>query len=117
MGDLAFGKSFGMLKTGEAHYFMTKLKEGMLPLGWITPIPWILPVFAQTPIIGAGFRELLRWSGEQVENRKMLKVDVPDITSWLFQDDKADREWLHGDGRLIVVAGSDTTAATLAFSF
>lgn len=117
MGDLGFGKSFGMLTTGEAHYFMTKLNEGMLPLGWISPIPWITPVFAQTPIIGAGFRELLRWSGEQVEKRKMLKVDIPDIISWLFQDDKADSEWLHGDGRLVVVAGSDTTAAALAFIF
>lgn len=117
MGDLAFGKSFGMLTTGEAHYFMAKLKEGMLPLGWISPIPWIIPVFAQTPIIGAGFRELLRWSGEQVEKRKMLKVDIPDIISWLFQGDKADSEWLHGDGRLIVVAGSETTASALAFIF
>lgn len=89
----------------------------MLPMGWISPIPWIIPVFAQAPIIGAGFRELLRWSGEQVENRKMMEVDIPDITSWLFQDDKIDSEWLHGDGRLIVVAGSDTTAATLAFIF
>lgn len=117
MGDLAFGKSFGMLKTGEAHYFMAKLEEGMLPVGWISPIPWIIPVFAKTPIIGAGFRELLRWSGEQVEQRKLLKVDIPDIISWLFQDEKTDSEWLHGDGRLIVVAGSDTTAAALAFIF
>lgn len=117
MGDLAFGKSFGMLKTGKAHYFMAKLEEGMLPLGWISPISWIIPVFAQAPIIGAGYRELLRWSGEQVENRKLMEVDIPDITSWLFQDDKTDSEWLHGDGRLIVVAGSDTTAATLAFIF
>lgn len=117
MGDLAFGKSFGMLKTGKAHYFMAKLEEGMLPLGWISPLPWIIPVFLRAPIIGAGFRELLRWSGEQIENRKMMEVDVPDITSWLFQDDKTDKEWLHGDGRLIVVAGSDTTAATLTFIF
>lgn len=117
MGDLAFGKSFGMLKTGKAHYFMAMLEEGMLPLGWISPLPWIIPVFLRAPIIGAGFRELLRWSGEQIENRKMMEVDVPDITSWLFQDDKTDKEWLHGDGRLIVVAGSDTTAATLTFIF
>lgn len=117
MGDLAFGKSFDMLTTGEAHYFVTKLEEGMLPVGWISPIPWIIPVFAKTPIIGAGFRELLRWSGEQVEQRKLLEVDIPDIISWLFQDDKADSQWLHGDGRLIVVAGSDTTAAALTFIF
>lgn len=117
MGDLAFGKSFGMLKTGKSHYFMAKLEEGMLPVGWISPIPWVIPLFGGAPIIGSGFRELLRWSAEQVEIRKITKVDIPDITSWLFEDNETDSEWLHGDSRLIVVAGSDTTAATLAFAF
>jgi len=33
MGDLAFGKSFGMLQSGEEHYAVKLLQEGMEPMG------------------------------------------------------------------------------------
>jgi cytochrome P450 family 628 len=39
MGDLSFGKSFDMLKTGELHFVVKLLKGAMTPLGWMTPEP------------------------------------------------------------------------------
>lgn len=118
MGDLAFGKSFDMLKSSSPHYIMDAMEKAMLPLGVLSPLPWIIPVFASAPLIGADFAALIRWCGEQVETRMKMEVKVPDITSWLFEDpNKIDRRWLTGDGRLIVVAGSDTTAAAMTYAF
>ena len=51
-----------------------------------------------------------------------MKTTVPDITSWLLKaaKDKNDVEatkWLHGDSRLLIVAGSDTVAIVLTYIF
>ena len=52
-----------------------------------------------------------------------MKVEVPDIASWLLQaydegtNPIEDAKWLHGDSRLVVVAGSDTVTASLTFLF
>lgn len=115
MGDLAFGKSFDMLKTGAVHYAISMMERAFLPIGLISPIPWIIPIFAATPIISADFRNFILWCKKQVDLRKTMKVDVPDISSWLIEDGKFDCKWLAGDARLIVVAGSDTTAIAMTY--
>lgn len=117
MGDLAFGNSFDMVKSGRTHYLMHAFEKGMLPVGVLSPLPWIIPVFASAPILGADFAEFIRWCREHVDKRMKMEVHVPDITSWLFNDPKTDQRWLSGDARLIVVAGSDTTAATMTYAF
>lgn len=117
MGDLAFGRPFGMLTSGRPHYLLQAFEKGMRPVGWLSPLPWIIPVFAAAPIIGADFAQFVRWCREQVEKRMRMDVTVPDIASWLFDDPAVDPRWWTGDGRLIVVAGSDTTAAALTYVF
>lgn len=117
MGDLAFGKSFDMLKNGQTHFAIALLESGLLPLGLLTPISWMVPVMATAPIIGSQYRRLFQWCADQVEQRRTMKVDVPDIASWLLKDPRGDRLWLNGDSRLIIVAGSDTTAIALTHMF
>lgn len=117
MGDLAFGKSFDMLKNGKTHFAIELLQSGVLPLGLLTPIPWMVPVMANAPFIGSSFRRLFNWCADQVEQRRKMKVEVPDIASWLLKDPRGDRLWLNGDSRLIIVAGSDTTAIALTHIF
>jgi tryprostatin B 6-hydroxylase len=117
VGDLAFGKSFDMLKNGRIHFAIELLQRGMAPTGLLTPISWMIPVMAAAPIIGSEYRRLCDWCAEQVEQRRKMKVDVPDITSWLLKDPRGDRLWLNGDARLIVVAGSDATAAAMTHVF
>lgn len=117
MGDLAFGKSFDMLKNGRTHFAIKLLEGGLLPLGLLSPIPWMIPVMANAPIIGSQYRRLFKWCADQVEQRRQMKVEVPDIASWLLKDPQGDRLWLNGDSRLIIVAGSDTTAIALTHMF
>ena len=122
MGDFAFGKSFNMLKTGKNHYAIDWLERSMLLLGLCSPIPWAMPVGAIAPVVGTSFRRFIRWCNEQVDERRDMKTTVPDITSWLLKAarDRNDAEatkWLHGDSRLLVVAGSDTVAIVLTYIF
>ena len=128
MGDLALGKSFDMLKTGEAHQAVKLLHDGMVAEGVLAPVIWMIPVLANIPRFlqpsaARGFFTFIDWCSEQVEKRRQMKLERPDITSWLLDDFNNNQQssealkWLHGDARLIVVAGADTTATTLTFLF
>lgn len=122
MGDLAFGKSFNMLKSGQSHFAIDWLERSAHLLGFCSPVSWLIPVGAAAPIVGTEFRRFIKWCNQQIDERREMKVQVPDITSWLLKaaKDRNDREatkWLHGDARLIIVAGSDTLAISLTHIF
>ena len=122
MGDLAFGKSFNMLKTGQLHFAIDWLERSMYLLGQFSSISWAIPVGAIAPVVSRTFRHFIAWCSEQVEERRRTKTEVPDITSWLLKaaEDRNDKEatkWLHGDSRLLIVAGSDTLAIVLTHIF
>lgn len=122
MGDFAFGKSFNMLKTGRNHFAIDWLESSMFLLGYFSAVPWVVPVGAIAPFVGSRFRQFIRWCNEQVDERRNIKTTVPDITSWLLKtaQDRNDVEatkWLHGDSRLLIVAGSDTVAIVLTHIF
>ena len=57
MGDLAFGRSFDMLTTGETHWAIKLLNEGMDPMGFAFP-PWFLPFRYCDPRCGSGILEV-----------------------------------------------------------
>lgn len=129
MGDLAFGKSFNMLQSGETHMAVKLLIDGMAPSGMLSPIVWVIPVLANFPSflkpkLAKGYDKFIAWCAEQVEKRRLMKPERPDITSWLLDDLNGSHQrpeealkWLHGDARLIVVAGSGTVAAVLSHIF
>ena len=129
MGDLAFGESFHMLENGEYHMAVKLLNDGMAPNGMLAPVMWMIPVLANIPSflkpkLAKDFDRFIAWCAEQVEKRRSMKPERPDITSWLLDDLKGSHQrpeealkWLHGDARLIVVAGSGTVAAVLSHIF
>ena len=126
MGDLAFGESFHMLENGEIHMAVKLLNDGMAPNGMLAPVIWIIPVLANFPSIlkpklAKGFDKFIAWCTEQVERRRLMKPELPDITTCLLEDLNGSHQrpeealkWLHGDARLIVVAGSGTVSAFLS---
>ncbi|PVH72767.1 cytochrome P450 [Cadophora sp. DSE1049] len=123
MGELAFGQSFDMLKTGEKHNAIKLLHEGQRPLGIFSPMPWLMMIMMRIPGAGAGYNRWLAYCEEHAEKRKAMKMEERDIMSWLLEADPMSSDpfkehmWLVGDARLIIVAGSDTTAATLTYLF
>lgn len=123
MGDLSFGKSFGMLKTGRKHFAIDLLDKGMSLLGVFTPTPWLARLGFQIPGAATGWKKMFSWSDQQIQKRLDSQKEEKDISSWLigaFKDKgmtKREKDWLNGDAFLIIIAGSDTTASTLVLMF
>ncbi|CEJ54952.1 Putative Cytochrome P450 monooxygenase [Penicillium brasilianum] len=111
MGDLSFGKSFNMLVDGKAAYILKQLHSDMKSIGLFSRLTWLFPFFKRIPGLNADY--LITGN----------KPDRPYVFSWVLAayesgpKTKQDLLDLHGDAYLIVVAGSDTTAATLTNLF
>ena len=130
MGRLAFGKDYGMLDSGDKHEALVLLSEGMEPLALWLPI-WFFRMMAQIPGLAAGYHKFVKFCKDElswrVQNQKSKlqeeeKGSGSDIMTWLLKAYK-DVEYperdpmLQADSRLVIVAGSDTTAATLTYLF
>jgi len=126
MGRLAFGKDYGMLDSGEKQEALDLLSEGMQPLAHLLPI-WLFRMLVQTPGLGAGFQKFVQFCIDEltwrVEHaREVDEKGRTDIMSSILKAYKGIKQpqkepMLQADSRLIVVAGSDTTAATFTFLF
>ncbi|KAI1755314.1 cytochrome P450 [Xylaria castorea] len=125
MGDLAFGRSFKALEHGKSHlYIDTMHSTSALPLGCLGTMPWLIQTMTNlVPKRLNPFMNLVRYSDECVEERKQRKPAEPDIMTPIlaagpfYEDPKADALLLVGDARLIIIAGSDTSASALIHSF
>ena len=123
MGELAFGKSFNMLKSEEHHHVIRLLADGMKLLGLVSPAPWLARIGFEIPGLANGWEKMFQWSDKHMQERLEKRDAKADITSWFIdamdQDGatKNARDWLDGDGFGIIIAGSDTTSAALLYIF
>ena len=125
MGDLAFGRSFKMLESGEKHWALQLLSDGMDPVGFNFPT-WFFRVLVSIPGLAAGYFKFINYCCQQLDDRmKIDKMENPDIMATLLEHHRrnsaseraTELPMLQGDSRLIIVAGSDTTAAALVHLF
>ncbi|OJJ07867.1 hypothetical protein ASPVEDRAFT_47061 [Aspergillus versicolor CBS 583.65] len=128
MGDLAFGRSFDMLasKSQEEHWAIQILNNAQDKAGLAFP-PWLNRLLWHVPGIRKSYFRFLNYCAEMIEQRMLVqgKQQNPDITHYLIEDfnkrstedQKVEIHSLHLDSKLIIVAGSDTTAATLTYMF
>ena len=128
MGDLAFGASYGCLESGEMHWAIKLLNDGMDLLGVQFP-NWTFRLLLAIPGAAKDHFRFLNYCTEQLDRRIEMQgkssADHQDISHTLIEhfksgDEEAQRvqmPMLQGDSRLIIVAGSDTTAATLVHLF
>ncbi|KAF7513029.1 hypothetical protein GJ744_011295 [Endocarpon pusillum] len=118
MGDLAFGSSFNMLETRSEHWAIKLLNEGVEPLSFMFPT-WFFRMLVNIPGLATDWWRFIGYCWQKLDERMSTKVDIPDVMSALLapwkdkRPEGGDLEILQGDSQLIVVAGSDTTAATL----
>ncbi|KAI7772214.1 hypothetical protein LZL87_014124 [Fusarium oxysporum] len=120
MGDLAFGKSFNMLNDGVKHYYMELTQMSTLWGSQIGRTSWLYLLIKDIPILNYQIANFLKWLRKHVDQRTKNEPDLPDLFSWLLGayrqqsvHTKQDELNLLGDAHLIVVAGSDTTSASL----
>lgn len=126
MGDLVFNKSFNMLESGETHWAVKLLGEGLHLQGFAFP-PWLYRVFATLPFLGAGYQRFVALAAQQLDDRNKQHGHTtdPDMMQPLIEhfeklSPSAKREalpMLQGDSRMFIVAGSDTTSTTLIHVF
>ncbi|KAK7942602.1 cytochrome P450 monooxygenase FCK2 [Apiospora aurea] len=125
MGELAFGKSFRQLEDNVEHYMSRVAHEAQRMIGGVFIYqPWFIATFRTTPVLNWGWLKLQAWSNEQIRNRLSNEPKVPDIFHWISSEYRRnprptplDKLNLQAEIRLIVIAGSDTTAMTLTGLF
>ncbi|CRG86026.1 Cytochrome P450 67 [Talaromyces islandicus] len=123
MGDLVFGKSFGMLEEGRPHFILGQM-TAMGPLvGALICVPWMFILFQSMPVVSHMRKQWIRWCKSQVEDRRRISPSPVDLFSFILppaqQKNSKFSEGLEADdlvydSELAIVAGSDTTATTLA---
>lgn len=72
MGDLAFGRPFDMLESGKKHFALKLMHEGQAGLGFLGPVPWLSPILIRIPGLMKGYETWVKWSEQQVEDRKRV---------------------------------------------
>lgn len=122
MGDVGLGKEFDNLGSGVEHPAIKAVHDHMAIAGVLGHIPWLLHLISRIPGAASGYSSFFEWCGGEIERKWKTwdKNQVPqDLVSWLLKaymekDVSAppSREALDQDGRVIVIAGSDTTAST-----
>lgn len=72
MGDLAFGKSFNMLRDGVKHYFMKCLHTEMQNVGYLAHLTWLFPVLKITPLLNTEHLKFWSFCTQQVAERRQV---------------------------------------------
>ncbi|OJD31749.1 high nitrogen upregulated cytochrome p450 monooxygenase 1 [Diplodia corticola] len=127
MGDLMFGRPFNQLKENKAHFALEMARKAKF-IGGLTLYPyWIFMLLQRLPIVSSLRLKWLRWCRSQMEQRRQSKPEVLDLYSYLLEDSSAEKAGDANnsatadldalfDAELAIVAGSDTSSATLAAS-
>lgn len=85
MGDFAFGESYKMLESGEKHWSLQLLSEGMNPVGFNFPT-YFFRVLIAIPGTVAGYHKFASYCLEQLDERmKIDKMENPDIMAPLLE--------------------------------
>ncbi|KAI1372782.1 putative benzoate 4-monooxygenase cytochrome P450 [Hypoxylon crocopeplum] len=124
VGEVGFGKSFGCVSSGIEHSAIKGIHDHMAVLGVMGLVPWLLNLLTRIPGATAGYAPMFSYCASRVEeNRKTFDPEEypTDVMSWLLKavvekDISASptEKSLEEDARALLVAGSDTSASTLA---
>jgi tryprostatin B 6-hydroxylase len=87
MGDLAFGKSFGMLESAQKHWAIKLLTDGSKPLGLGLP-EWSARLLMGIPGARNATDRFNAFCASQIEARIAIqgKQEQSDITHYLIED-------------------------------
>jgi cytochrome P450 family 628 len=72
MGHLAFGKSFNMIIDGKEAYFLKTIRTDMVNIGYLRHLPWMFPIFTNTPGLNNNNLKFWKWIEGQFEERSAV---------------------------------------------
>ncbi|KAF4541054.1 Cytochrome p450 [Lasiodiplodia theobromae] len=143
IGDVGLGTEFRSLDDGKDHPAIKGVHDSMAIIGFLSSVPWLLKILSDTPGATRKFNLFKEYCGNQVvlkekastfhehilelqTNKTPFKTldrkhEPTDLLSWLlkarYENDRSappGKIALDEDARLIIIAGSDTTAAAVA---
>ncbi|KAJ5656571.1 hypothetical protein N7507_008521 [Penicillium longicatenatum] len=126
MGLIALSKDYKQLDDSVEHTAIAAMHSQLDMAALITPIPWIMNLLGCIPGLKTPIDLFADYSASQINERRAewhsnTKETPVDIISWLIKgmDDRDPAApptdaALYDDGKLAIIAGSDTTGATLA---
>ncbi|KAF3020671.1 hypothetical protein E8E14_013057 [Neopestalotiopsis sp. 37M] len=123
MGQIGFSKDFGQLHTGQEHSAIRPIHAHIKTLGIFQTVPWLLYLMSAIPGAAAAYSEIFDFCANEIRTKQHnwdKGRDPSDIASWLIKaiqekDVSAapSPQAIDDDARIILLAGSDTTATTL----
>ncbi|KAL1638555.1 hypothetical protein SLS58_008768 [Diplodia intermedia] len=123
MGDLMFGRPFNQLKENKPHMALDLARKVKFISGVTIYSYWVFMLLQRLPIVSGLRLKWIDWCRSQMEERRQAKPDVLDLYAHLLEggNEKAsdvisattDVDAVF-DAELAIVAGSDTSSATLA---
>ncbi|KAF5021007.1 hypothetical protein F66182_6938 [Fusarium sp. NRRL 66182] len=129
MGQVGFSKDFNMLNSGSKHSAIQGLHDNMTAVGVLGTVPWMMSMLSKIPGATGTYARFTDWCGKELQAKRALvesqkailkNQDPRDVVSWLLRaEDEHDRSAPPGEGafqedsRLMIIAGSDTTAVAL----
>lgn len=69
MGDVGFGRNFGMLESGEKLEVLKKLEDGQKGLGVFGVVPWLFMILTRIPWIRKEHNVFVKWCKKQIMDR------------------------------------------------
>jgi hypothetical protein len=80
MGDVGFGRSWGMMESGKLHAAIQELHAAMAPIGFFQHVPWLLRLFGEIPAAINPLRGFMFWCHKQMaEKMKVRPPYVPHV--------------------------------------
>jgi hypothetical protein len=79
MGDVGFGKNFGMLDQGEKVEVLRKLEDGQKGLGVFGVVPWLFMVLTKIPSIRKEHDVFVEWCAKQILDRAEVVCPFPPL--------------------------------------
>ncbi|KAF4468469.1 benzoate 4-monooxygenase cytochrome [Fusarium albosuccineum] len=126
---IGFSKDFEMLNSGKKHPAIEGLHDNMAAVGVLGAVPWLMSMLSKIPGATGSYSRFTDWCGRELQAKRAIvdsekvtpKDQTPrDVISWLLRaEDEHDRSAPPGEGafqedsRLMIIAGSDTTAVAL----
>lgn len=121
--QLAFGQAGGFISGNQsetAKSVMAGIKEATFALGLLYHVPWIMTLLTTFAFLPGPMKGWNDWSEKMLKERKQRGTEKPDLMGHLIAntpDTRKGNTLLFADSRVIVAAGSDTTATALTTLF
>ncbi|KAF2496864.1 cytochrome P450 [Lophium mytilinum] len=117
----SYGKLMGFVEgksTEVADSILKIIMDGGYAIGLLLHVPWLFTIVTTFAFAIGPLKQWNDRSRHEIDERKKVQNPKPDLMAHLITstpDDHAGRELLFSESRLIISAGSDTTATALTF--